>query len=170
MALTVLFVIPTSSQTLLHVFFFLSFILLAVDRRIAEVCCVLLLLICSFVSEVILHCIKDVHTADTVQCYSDVCFRQISDNERLIVPNLFRWQTNLVAVFQQVVYIKKLLVEKPPINLFVTWKGMEILTFRHRASCILGKAFHYSTENAFYIFNQQIYFITWYLLDRASLI
>ena len=44
------------------------------------------------------------------------------------------------------------------------------LTFRHRASCILGQAFHYSPENAFYIFNQQIYFIIWYLLDRASLI
>ena len=33
------------------------------------------------------------------------------------------------------------------------------LTFRHRASCILGQAFHYSPENAFYVFNQQIYFI-----------
>ena len=33
------------------------------------------------------------------------------------------------------------------------------LTFRHRASCILGQAFHYSPENGFYIFNQQIYFI-----------
>ena len=33
------------------------------------------------------------------------------------------------------------------------------LTFRHRASCILGQAFHYSPENAFYIFNQQIYFV-----------
>ena len=33
------------------------------------------------------------------------------------------------------------------------------LTFRHRASCVLGQAFHYSPENAFYIFNQQIYFI-----------
>ena len=31
--------------------------------------------------------------------------------------------------------------------------------FRHRASCVLGQAFHYSPENAFYIFNQQIYFI-----------
>ena len=30
------------------------------------------------------------------------------------------------------------------------------LTFRHRASCILGQAGHYSPENAFYIFNQQI--------------
>ena len=44
------------------------------------------------------------------------------------------------------------------------------LTFRHRASSILGQAFRYSTENALYIFNQQIYFIIWYLLDRASLI
>ena len=34
-----------------------------------------------------------------------------------------------------------------------------VLTFRHRASCVLGQAFHYSPENAFYIFNQQIYFI-----------
>ena len=45
-----------------------------------------------------------------------------------------------------------------------------VLTFRHRASCILGQAFHYSQENAFYIFNQQIYFIVCYMLDRASLI
>ena len=29
-----------------------------------------------------------------------------------------------------------------------------ILTFRHRASCILGQAFHCSPENAFYIFKQ----------------
>ena len=36
---------------------------------------------------------------------------------------------------------------------------VHVLTFRHRASCILGQAFHYSPENAFYIFNQQIYFI-----------
>ena len=38
-------------------------------------------------------------------------------------------------------------------------KSVYILTFRHRASCILGQAFHYTPENAFYIFNQQIYFI-----------
>jgi len=34
-----------------------------------------------------------------------------------------------------------------------------LLTFRHRASCILGKAFHYSPENTFLHINQQIYFI-----------
>ena len=33
------------------------------------------------------------------------------------------------------------------------------LTFRHRASYILGQAFYSSPENAFYIFNQQTYFI-----------
>ena len=33
------------------------------------------------------------------------------------------------------------------------------LTFRHRASCIEGQALRFSPENAFYIFNQQIYFI-----------
>ena len=37
--------------------------------------------------------------------------------------------------------------------------GVEVLICRHRASCILGEAFHCSPENAFYIFNQQIYFI-----------
>ena len=49
-------------------------------------------------------------------------------------------------------------------------KKKSSLTFRHCASCILGQAFHYSPENAFYIFNQQIYFVIWYLLDRASLL
>ena len=39
-----------------------------------------------------------------------------------------------------------------------TGTGCE-LTFRHRASCILGQAFHFSPENAFYVFNQQIYLI-----------
>ena len=29
---------------------------------------------------------------------------------------------------------------------------IRILTFRHRASCILGQVFHYSPENAFYIY------------------
>ena len=34
----------------------------------------------------------------------------------------------------------------------------------------IGQTFRYSPENAFYIFNQQTYFIIWYMLDRASLI
>ena len=38
-------------------------------------------------------------------------------------------------------------------------RSVQRLTFRHRASCLLGEAFHCSPENAFYIFNQQIYFI-----------
>jgi len=33
------------------------------------------------------------------------------------------------------------------------------LIFRHRASSIYGQASRYSPENAFYIFNEQIYFI-----------
>ena len=44
-------------------------------------------------------------------------------------------------------------------RIFFLDAGRFRLTFRHRASCILGQAFHYSPENAFYIFNQQIYFI-----------
>ena len=50
-----------------------------------------------------------------------------------------------------------------------TWPHSE-LTFRHRASSIEEQAFRYSPENAFYVFNLQIYFIIWYLLDGASLI
>ena len=44
--------------------------------------------------------------------------------------------------------------------------------FNLLAPCVLyiGQAFLWSPENAFYVFNQQIYFIIWYLLDRASLI
>ena len=38
-------------------------------------------------------------------------------------------------------------------------RGRHTLNFSHRASSILGQAFRYSPENAFYIFNQQIYFI-----------
>jgi len=34
----------------------------------------------------------------------------------------------------------------------------------------VGHAFRYPPENAFYICNQKIYFIIWYLLHRASLI
>ena len=58
-----------------------------------------------------------------------------------------------------------------PISTAVIRAGrLYYLIFRHRASSILGQAFRYSPENAFYIFNQHIYFIIWYLLDRASLI
>ena len=44
--------------------------------------------------------------------------------------------------------------------------------FNLQAPCVpcMGQAFRYSPENAFYVFNQQIYFIIWHLLDRASLI
>ena len=45
------------------------------------------------------------------------------------------------------------------ITLFLSVTTINQLTFRHRASYILGQAFHYSPENALYIFNQQIYFI-----------
>ena len=47
----------------------------------------------------------------------------------------------------------------PLIAYKVCMRPVEVLTFRHRASCILGQAFRYSPENTFCIFNQQIYFI-----------
>ena len=55
-------------------------------------------------------------------------------------------------------------------RIYPEYQNLYSLTFRHHTSCILGQAFRYSPMNAFYIFNQQIYFIIWYLLDRASLI
>ena len=42
---------------------------------------------------------------------------------------------------------------------YMTFTSILLLTFRHRASSVLGQAFRYYPENAFYIFNQQIYFI-----------
>ena len=47
----------------------------------------------------------------------------------------------------------------PPVLLQTISTLRSLLTFRHRASCIQEQALHYSPENAFYIFNQQIYFI-----------
>ena len=70
-------------------------------------------------------------------------------------------------------YFTNFYTTRVPQNIFPTVHNrmkLRILTFRHRASCIWGQAFHYSPENAFYVFNQQIYFIIWYFLDRASLI
>ena len=52
--------------------------------------------------------------------------------------------------------------------LFHVFGAIRGLTSRHRASCILGHAFHYSPKNALYI--SKIYFIICYLLDRASMI
>ena len=74
------------------------------------------------------------------------------------------WRRIFHSIYEQKVEILCYGVTKTCITLATR------LTFRHRASCILGQTFHYSPENAFYIFNQQIYFIIWYLLDRASLI
>ena len=42
---------------------------------------------------------------------------------------------------------------------YVDVNVVTVFSLRHRASCILGQAFRYTPENAFYIFNQQIYFI-----------
>ena len=65
---------------------------------------------------------------------------------------------------RQPVIVKKLLGNLNCGLSTVTLNGIDLgfgklLTFRHRAFSILGQAFHYSPENAFYIFNQQIYFI-----------
>jgi len=48
--------------------------------------------------------------------------------------------------------------------------SMSTTSLNLQAPCVLyiEQAFRNSPENAFYIFNQQIYYIIWYLLDRAS--
>ena len=61
--------------------------------------------------------------------------------------------TELLMIF----FISPFIV--PPVLLQTVSTLRSLLIFRHSASCILGQAFHYSPENAFYIFNQQIYFI-----------
>ena len=77
-------------------------------------------------------------------------------------------------IVRQVGYLQELVAEYVYITETFDVRATKLfqfpLTFRHRASCVLGQAFHYSPENTFYIFNQQIYFIIWYMLDRASLI
>ena len=57
------------------------------------------------------------------------------------------------------VYYIPTFVQISSINILKLLQHVSVLTFRHRASCILEQAFRYSPENDFYIFNQQIYFI-----------
>ena len=71
------------------------------------------------------------------------------------------FQVGLYAVSETATEKQFLYLVVPCHRAPAAWDRCEIghLTFRHRASSILGQAFHYSPENAFYIFNQQIYFI-----------
>ena len=57
-------------------------------------------------------------------------------------------QCNMIHLLNTLQYFAQYAAVK---LLGVLWRNC--LTFRHRASCILGQAFHYSPENAFYIFN-----------------
>jgi len=76
-----------------------------------------------------------------------------SENKNLKISDTLRW-CNIHIVFPQSVRMAADVKDRE------TPKHTEILlTFRHRASSIRGQAFRYSLENAFYIFNQQIYFI-----------
>ena len=75
--------------------------------------------------------------------------------------------TNVLSTNLSTINIRHLKVPR-----HCTRKAAHCLGFNLKAPCVLyiGQAFRYFPENAFYIFNQQIYFIIWYLLDRASLI
>ena len=78
-----------------------------------------------------------------------------------VTPELFQnnlpWNTKLLEKLAVGKLEKSVLCSGYRIQRAFHWPLF--LTFRLRASCILGQAFHYSPENAFYIFNQQIYFI-----------
>jgi len=71
-------------------------------------------------------------------------------------------------IFQAIIYKKLLLKIIKQLYLVQDYSLLIRLTFRHRASSRTGVSL--LSRIAFYIFNQQIYFIIWYLLDRASLI
>ena len=83
--------------------------------------------------------------------------------------------STLLAYEKNIVYPKykpQSLVSGAKCRLFLSY-GLAVNQYRGGLRvCVLyiGQAFRYSPENAFYIFNLQIYFIIWYLLDRASLI
>jgi len=62
------------------------------------------------------------------------------------------------AIFRGTIYYSKVLKARTYFNLYAP------------RFLYIGQAFCYSPENAFCIFNQQIYFIMRYLLDRPSLI
>ena len=97
-----------------------------------------------------------------------VCLPHIPLGEQICFFSLHcHWVLNLISQANKVHSVQGSPVVVCCITPATCWFD---LTFRHRVSCILGQAFHYSPENTFYIFNQQIYFIIWYLLDCASLI
>jgi len=82
-------------------------------------------------------------------------------SQRSGIPN----ETRYHVVFAVVIHLSVCAILRVTLNNEEQcWKvnmsdRFALLTFRHRASCILGQAFRYSPENAFCIFNQQIYLI-----------
>ena len=122
--------------------------------------CVLLQLMC---------CVTEL-TGVFIFCVAPFCRGQLKKEESLRTTGEWRKPTEVPCQAVWVLPVKMVSSVKvwgPTVH---THWNLFLLTFRHRASCILGQAFHCSPENAFYIFNQQIYFIIWYLLDHASLI
>ena len=104
--------------------------------------------------------------SETFDFHSKIIFEKISASSWFYYKFSLRFRVVLKIKIFTIINIDLL---SYLIGLYWRWV---MLTFRHRGSCIrvLGQAFRYSPENAFYIFNQQIYFIIWYLLDRVSLI
>ena len=117
-----------------------------------------------FVAKKILHLLNTLRTADADLRFYITTVQDGWCNSAFLTCACFPCTVHLIMQYIEPVS------EWSCWRMFIeTWPHSE-LTFRHRASSIWGKAFRYSPENDFYIFNQQIYFIIWYLLDRASLI
>jgi hypothetical protein len=74
-------------------------------------------------------------------------------SERVVLRKMRIYEANIPELDERFVCCYNLLCE------YAKVLRTRCSTFRHRASCILGQAFRYSPENAFYIFNQQVYFI-----------
>ena len=108
---------------------------------------------------VVLHMNLYIHITSTLYASHYFCWPTLFVTSCLFLTN---YHLSLPTIIPTCMWVSSWVVTHKP--------NVVCLTFRHCASCILGQAFHFSPENAFYIFNQQIYFIIWYLLDRASLI
>ena len=86
----------------------------------------------------------------------------IPPQKKILQRNYFKKTTNSCGIKP----------EPPRTKYSLNCKTTRADIFNLQAPCVLyiGQAFRYSPENDFYVFNQQIYFIIWYLLDRATLI
>jgi len=112
---------------------------------------------------------KAIRSVETSVAFYQLIPRNIPEDTK---PHQYLFEDTIS--FSHYVFVLRMKVDVPHVNAVIQLsnvrytshreekgipENLTLLTFRHRSTCILGQAFHYSPENAFYIFNQQIYFI-----------